>query len=91
MDRETLEAMLGAMRDSFPRFRDYFKKKGELLGHSNGLPFYELFAPMGKSEMSFTYDEARKFIVDNFRNFSDELADFADKAFESKWIAQINT
>lgn len=86
MDRETLEAMLGAMKDSLPRFREYFKKKGELLGHSKGLPFYELFAPMGKAEMSFTYDEARKFIVDNFRNFSDELADFADRAFENHWI-----
>jgi pepF/M3 family oligoendopeptidase len=86
MDRETLDAMLGAMEESFPSFRKYFKKKGELLGHKKGLPFYELFAPMGKSDMTFTYDEARDFIVKNFRNFSDELADFADFAFENNWI-----
>lgn len=86
MDRETLDAMLGAMKESLPAFRRYFKKKGELLGHAEGLPFYELFAPMGKSDMTYTYAEARDFIVKNFRNFSDELADFADSAFERNWI-----
>jgi len=86
MDKETLDAMLEAMNESFPSFRKYFKKKGELLGHNNGLPFYELFAPMGKSEMTFTYEEAREFIVSNFRNFSDDLADFANNAFELNWI-----
>jgi pepF/M3 family oligoendopeptidase len=86
MDQETLDAMLGAMVDSFPNFRKYFKKKAELLGHKKGLPFYELFAPMGKSDMTFTYEEARIFIVKNFRNFSNELADFADSAFENNWI-----
>ncbi|MBI9097174.1 MAG: M3 family oligoendopeptidase [Spirochaetaceae bacterium] len=86
MDRETLEAMLGAMKESLPSFRKYFKKKGKLLGHIKGLPFYELFAPMGNSDMRYTYEEARDFIVKNFRNFSDELADFADNAFENNWI-----
>jgi len=86
MDRETLEAMLGAMRDSFPAFRKYFKKKSELLGHKKGLPFYDLLAPMGESDMTYTYEEARTFIVKNFRNFSDELGNLADRAFEKKWI-----
>lgn len=86
MDRETLDAMLAAMKESFPAFRKYFRRKGEMLGHSKGLPFYELFAPMGTADMTYTYEEGRKFIVDNFRNFSDELADFADQAFEKEWI-----
>ncbi|MBB6481351.1 M3 family oligoendopeptidase [Spirochaeta isovalerica] len=86
MDKATLDAMLGAMKKSLPSFRKYLKKKGELLGHKNGLPFFDLFAPMGESDMTFTYSEAREFIVKNFRNFSDELADFADSAFERNWI-----
>lgn len=86
MDRDTLNAMLSAIKDSLPTFHKYFRKKGSLLGHSKGLPFYDLFAPIGESDMTFTYEEARKFIVDNFRHFSDELAGFADKAFENNWI-----
>lgn len=87
MDSETLDAMLEAIREYLPYFRNYLKKKAELLGHkSNKLPFYDLFAPIGKVEMKFTYDEARKFIVDNFKIFSQELADFADRAFKENWI-----
>lgn len=86
MDKETLDVMLSVMKEYFPAFRKYFKKKASLLGHKGSLPFYDLFAPMGEANMRYTYDEARQFIVANFRTFSDKLADFADNAFEKQWI-----
>ncbi|WP_161937270.1 M3 family metallopeptidase, partial [Tepidibacillus decaturensis] len=86
MDQEILDAMLTAMRESLPSFHKFFRKKAELLGYKNGLPFYELFAPMGEVDMKYTYDEAREFIVKNFRTFSDKLANFADRAFAEHWI-----
>lgn len=86
MDQETLEALLKAMREYLPHFRRYLKKKSQLLGHANGLPFYDLFAPVGRVDMSFTYQEAWDFIVTNFRKFSNKLADFADHAFKHRWI-----
>lgn len=86
IDEETLNAMLTAMKESFPSFRKFYKRKGELLGNKNGLPFYDLFAPVGEGNMNFNYDEAKKFIIENFRSFSDRLADFAQRAFEEKWI-----
>ncbi|MFX0558948.1 M3 family oligoendopeptidase [Tepidibacillus infernus] len=86
MDQEISDAMLTAMRESLPSFHKFFRKKAELLGYKNGLPFYELFAPMGEVDMKYTYDEAREFIVKNFRTFSDKLANFADRAFAEHWI-----
>ncbi len=86
MDRETLDAMFTAIKEYLPVFRKYFAKKAELLGHSKGLPFYDLFAPMGKYEKTFDYDQTRDFIVSKFREFSDNLADYADNAFEKNWI-----
>lgn len=86
MDEETLEAMLTAMKESFPAFRRYYRKKGELLGSKKGLPFFDLFAPVGETDKKFTYEEGQKFVVDNFRTFSDNLADFAQKAIDNSWI-----
>ncbi|MFZ5353164.1 MAG: M3 family oligoendopeptidase [Bacillota bacterium] len=86
MDLETLNAMLTAMRESLPAFHRYYRKKAELMGHKNGLPFYDMFAPMGNVDMQFTYQEARDYIVKNFRSFSDKLADFAAHAFDNRWI-----
>jgi len=86
MDKETLDAMLTAIKEFLPCFERYYIKKAELLGHHNGLPFYDLFAPIGNCSMVFTYDEAKDFIIRNFKTFSSKLSDFAANAFEKRWI-----
>ncbi|WP_202710211.1 M3 family oligoendopeptidase [Sporosalibacterium faouarense] len=86
MDKETLDAMLTAMKESLPTFHRYYHRKAELLGYENGLPFYEMFAPIGEVDIEFSYEEAKNYIVKNFRSFSDELANFAKNAFEERWI-----
>ncbi len=86
MDKKTLEAMLTAMKEFLPVFQKYFKKKAELLGHKNGLPFYDIFAPMGEVNRSFTYPEAMTYIIDNFRTFSDRLADYTQNAYDKNWL-----
>ncbi|OON98639.1 MAG: oligoendopeptidase F [Epulopiscium sp. Nele67-Bin004] len=86
MQKETLEAMLSAMKDSLPMFRKYLRRKGEMLGHENGLPWYDLFAPITEEEMKFDYKEGSDFIIKHFKTFSDKLADFAQHAIDSEWI-----
>jgi len=86
MDKETLDVMISAMMESLPSFQKYFRKKAELLGHSEGLPFYELFAPMGSVHMNFSLEDAKSFIVKNFATFSDKLATYAGNAFSHNWI-----
>lgn len=85
IDRKTLDAMLMAMRESFPTFRKYFKKKAERFGQK-ALPWWNLLAPVGKSNKTYTYPEACDFIVKNFSEFSAELGNFARHAFENRWI-----
>jgi pepF/M3 family oligoendopeptidase len=85
IDRDTFEAMLGAMYDSFPAFRRYWQAKAARLG-SEKLPWWDLFAPVGRSERRYSYDEAQEFILAHFGSFSDRLATFARRAFENHWI-----
>ena len=86
MDKETLDAMLTAMREFLPAFHKYYRKKAELLGHENGLPFYDIFAPMGEVNRSFTYEEAMDYIIENFRTFSNKLADYTQNAYDKNWL-----
>lgn len=85
MDRETLNAMLGAMKDSFPMFERYFLHKAKLLGKEK-LAWWDLFAPMGKTDKVYSWDEARDFIVENFNKFSPDLGAFAKRTFDKNWI-----
>jgi pepF/M3 family oligoendopeptidase len=85
MDRSTLEAMLGAMKDSFPMFRRYFKHKAKLIGKEK-LAWWDVSAPLGKTDKVYSWDEARDFIVENFNKFSPELGAFAKRTFDNNWI-----
>nr|NIW45892.1 oligoendopeptidase F [Gammaproteobacteria bacterium] len=85
IDRATLEAMLEAMQSSFPMFRKYLKAKAQKLG-KEVLPWWDIFAPLGKSSRKFSYPEAQTFVLENFGKFSEELADFANTAFSKNWI-----
>lgn len=86
MDEETLNTMFMALKESLPVFHKYYRVKSKILGHKNGLPFYDIQAPIGNINRQFSYNDAREYIVKNFRTFSDKLADFADYAFENRWI-----
>ena len=87
LTRQTLDAMWEAIREALPELRGYFKAKAKLLGHKNGLPFYDLFAPIGESTTTYTIEEARDLLVDTFSKFSTELSDMMATAFDEGWIA----
>ena len=86
MKKETLDAMLGAMDEYLPKFWQYLKAKAKALGYEKGLPWYELFAPMGRSSTKFTTQQARDFLVEQFASFNKEEADMIARAFDEEWI-----
>jgi pepF/M3 family oligoendopeptidase len=86
MKQETLDAMLGAMDEYLPKFWQYLKAKGKVLGHENGLPWCDLFAPMGNSSTKFTAEESREYLVNLFAEFDNELSEMVATAFDNAWI-----
>ena len=86
MSEKTLHAMFSAIEKYLPKFRQYLKAKAKALGHSAGLPWYDLFAPMGSSSAKITVEEARDYLLRVFSGFDAELADMIREAFENEWI-----
>ena len=86
MTQVTLDALIQAMESYRPAFANYLKAKAEYLGHQDGLPFYDLFAPVGHGSKTFTYEEAKQLVLDAFYGFSDRLGNFAKRAFDEEWI-----
>ena len=86
MKRETLDALLGAMDEYMPQFREYLRVKGEALGHKNGCPWYDMFAPMGANDKTYTTEEARDYLLNTFKGFDMDLHDMVARAFDEAWI-----
>ncbi len=85
MDRASLEAMLEAMRESFPMFRRYMKAKAKHLGKEK-LAWYDLVAPVGQTASQYTWPETRAFILEQFGTFAPEMQELARRAFDENWI-----
>lgn len=92
ISNKTLDALIGAMEESLPLWRDYFDVKAKLLGVEK-CAFYDIFAPLTpktphneESEKVWSFDEAREYITDKFYSFSTHMGDFAKLAFEGEWI-----
>ncbi|MFI3803550.1 M3 family oligoendopeptidase [Vagococcus fluvialis] len=88
MKEETLNAMWGAISDNKQPFVDFLERKAKLFGKEK-MEWQDQDAPiiLGEfKEKRYTFDEAAGFIVENFRNFSPKMADFAQMAFEKSWI-----
>ncbi len=85
IDRQTLDAMLAAMQASFPMFRTYLNAKAKKLGKDK-LAWWDISAPLGSSGKTYSFEQARDFILENFGRFSPDLSAFAARAFEKNWI-----
>ena len=85
IDRQTLDAMLSAARESFADFRRYLRAKARALGLES-LAWYDLFAPVGQTTTVWEYGQARQFIVAQFATYSSKLSEYARRAFAENWI-----
>ena len=86
LTQKTLDAMLTAIIETLPKFREFLKVKAQCLGHKNGLPFYDLFAPLGTHNQAFEYEQGTQYVLKLFKTFSDDLSDYAKNAMEGAWI-----
>ena len=86
MKRETLDAMFGAMQEYLPAFHKYMRAKAEYLGYHNGLSWFEMLAPLGRNDKKYTLEEAKQCLLDSFGQFSKDMADMMERAFDEEWI-----
>ena len=86
MSRETLDTMFGEIKKYLPVFHKYLRAKAKLLGYENGLPWYDMFAPIGESSKTYTPEEAGEFLVSVFSSLSPDMARMIEAAFRNGWI-----
>ena len=86
MKRETLDAMLESMQEYLPKFHEYLRAKAHYLGHEGAMPWYDMFAPVGKTEKTYTIEEAKDYLIESFSEFSEDMAKMMERAFDEAWI-----
>lgn len=86
MSQKTLDVLLKTMKKSLPVFERYFRLKAQALGYQNGLPWYELYAPMIDVNTDYPYQQGCEFVIEQLSTFSQKLGDYAKMAIDNHWI-----
>ena len=86
VSEETLTCMFRSIRAHLPHFQRYLKQKASFLGHTSGLPWYDLLAPMPGIPANFSFEAACEMLTDALRSFSPDLGQLAEKAINNRWI-----
>nr|WP_168121151.1 M3 family oligoendopeptidase [Paenibacillus sp. HB172176] len=85
MSEATLNAMWTAVEAGKKLLIPYLERKAKLLGLEK-LDWHDVEAPIGASIRTVPFDEAASFIIEQFRAFDPELAEFSERAFRKGWI-----
>lgn len=96
LSEKTLNALISAIEQSLPFWRDYLNTKAQIL-NIDKCAFYDLFAPLTPNESSSTkknnspektwsFKEAKEYIIQKISAFSDDFGNFVKMAFENNWI-----
>ena len=86
VSRATFDAMQSAVVDALPDFRAWMRTKADLHGHTGGLPWWDLVAPLPVSPRRVTWDESIDLVRNAFGDFSSSLGRLVDRAVEESWI-----
>ncbi len=73
---DVVNTLLDVAKENSSIFQRYFRLKARWLGMSK-LRRYDIYAPVAKSEKSYTFAEAADKVFESFREFDPRLADLA--------------
>jgi pepF/M3 family oligoendopeptidase len=86
VDRDTVAAMQEAVVAALPSFAAFLRAKAAYLGHGDrGLPWWELFAPIGDVP-AIDWSGAVDAVHDAFATYSPSLAHLVRRAVDDRWI-----
>ena len=87
VEDDVVDALVGAVRDSYPRLSHrYYRLKAKWFGVDQ-LDFWDRNAPLPDDDNKiFSWQEARGTVLDAYAAFSPELADIGRRFFDNAWI-----
>ena len=87
VEDEVVDALMAAVRDSYPRLSHrYYRLKAHWFGVEE-LPFWDRNAPLPEEEeRTISWSEARETVLSAYRAFSPEMAAVGGRFFAGRWI-----
>lgn len=83
---EAVHALVDAVTSRYDLSERYYRLKARLLGLEGEMMDYDRYAPLGDTQQSFSWEEARDIVLDAYHGFDPRLATIAARFFDERWI-----
>jgi len=85
LQRETLDTMWQVIDAKSAKLLDFFAAKAKMMGEEK-ISWFDISAPVGNLERTYTYQQAGDFVVEALQGFNPDIAEFARMAIDKRWI-----
>ena len=84
ISKQSVDALIEASESSFELPIKYYAKKREILGFDE-LYDYDRYAPLNSENENFSFEDAKKIVLNAFYNFNDEFGKIAEHGLKHGW------
>jgi len=85
ISQKSVDALVSAAESRFDLVQEYYEAKRHLLGFET-LYDYDRYAPLGREEETYTYEDSCKIVLHAFERFSPRFAQITQDAFAQGWV-----
>lgn len=85
VDKETVEALITAVSNSYDLVERYYKLKKKIFGVKE-FYWWDRYAPLPQTKTTVTQEQAKAMVLDAFTSFSTEVAKIAEEMFAREHI-----
>ncbi len=85
LNDEVIGTLLNVCEKNKRIYQDYFKLKAKTLGMKK-LTRFDVYAPLAKTEKKYSFENAKKIVLENFEEFDEEFFEQANRLFKQEKI-----
>ena len=82
---ETASALIDAVTQRYDLVARYYTLKRQLLGYDTFYD-YDRYAPLPEADTRYSWEEAKKMVLDSYEGFHPRMGGIAEKFFSGRWI-----
>ena len=86
VEGETVDALIGAVTARYDLAARFYRLKARLLSLEGELMDYDRYAPLGEADTRYTWDAARRMVLDAYTDFHAQMGKMAARFFDEAWI-----
>jgi oligoendopeptidase F len=83
---DSVLALIQTVQSRYDLAQRYYRLKARLLGLQGEMADYDRYAPVFRSDVTITWDDAQKMVTESYSGFDSRLGDIVQQFFDNRWI-----